>query len=108
MSRQNKSANQQPPPQQPPAPVVTSAPAPPKEYTECSIQVKTSGGNIQGTFKPTDNLQTVLNFVNSNAKGKLYSSLSTTFPRKQYSGAALASTTLLEAELVPRGAVIAS
>jgi hypothetical protein len=76
--------------------------------TECTIQVRLSDGKtIQNKFKPTDSLRVVYNWVSHNrSDGAGPFALSTTYPRKDYSGSALDSTTLKDAELVPRGALL--
>lgn len=98
----NTQAQVQPQPQ-PPAQATTQGP---KTYTECVVQVRLKeGGNVQGTFKPTDTLRTVHDFV-AQQTGQSAFSLSTTYPRKVYSNEALDATTLQSIDLVPRGALL--
>jgi len=84
-------------------------PAVAKEYDTCTIQVRlTNGSTLTKDFKPTDTLRTVHTWVGQdrtdNHRG--FFALSTAYPRKDYSGSALDSTTLKAADLVPRGSLM--
>jgi len=86
-----------------------SAPTPGKEYDACTIQVRlTNGSTITKDFKPDDSLRVVHNWVASartdNHRGPF--ALSSAYPRKDYAGSALDSTTLKAADLVPRGSLM--
>jgi len=83
-------------------------PAAPLTYDECAVQIRlTNGSTIQHNFKPDDTLRVVYNWVAQNrtdAKGSFM--LLTAYPRKEYSGSSLDSTTLRDAQLVPRGSLM--
>jgi hypothetical protein len=77
-----------------------------KEYTECVIQIRTADGKaLQHTFKPTDKLRAVYDFCIQSGVHAPFS-LQSNFPKKTYSGSALDSTTLQQADMVPRGALM--
>jgi len=99
-------------PQQPSTVPVTATVATPtvvpvkKEFTECVVQLRMPDGrSFQGTFKPTDPLRSVLTLLSSNGIVGNYALMSN-FPKKVYFGAALDSTTLQQADLVPRGSLM--
>lgn len=102
-----QSANQQLQPSS--APVVEAPPVVvpvKKEFTECVVQLRMADGrSFQGTFKPTDPLRSVLTLLSSNGIIGNYALMST-FPKKVYHGSALDSTTLQQADLVPRGSLM--
>eukprot|EP00276_Gloeochaete_wittrockiana_P009297 CAMPEP_0184652452 /NCGR_PEP_ID=MMETSP0308-20130426/10150_1 /TAXON_ID=38269 /ORGANISM="Gloeochaete witrockiana, Strain SAG 46.84" /LENGTH=484 /DNA_ID=CAMNT_0027087335 /DNA_START=141 /DNA_END=1595 /DNA_ORIENTATION=- len=95
-----------------PAPAA-AAPAkpvgPPKEYTECTIQIKLAdGSSIKQTFKPTDTLKAVYNAVaaaRTDGVSKFQLVNVSAFPRKTITDAQLAIT-LKEAGLVPSGSLL--
>ena len=105
-------------PQSAPAPsaLSTSQPAK-KEYTEATIQIRLADGStVKAQFKPQDPLRTVWNHVSLLTDSSNFA-LSTTFPRKVYTGSALDTTTLQQAglscycccllkDLVPNGTVV--
>lgn len=89
------------------APVVV---APKKEFQECTIQIRLPPPNnrLQNNFKPTDTLQDVVDFISTSAPSinfKYQLVVPGIGPKKTFSGDSL-STTLAEADLVPRGAVV--
>eukprot|EP01087_Luapelamoeba_hula_P007664 TRINITY_DN1871_c0_g1_i1.p1 TRINITY_DN1871_c0_g1~~TRINITY_DN1871_c0_g1_i1.p1 ORF type:complete len:357 (+),score=74.49 TRINITY_DN1871_c0_g1_i1:38-1108(+) len=90
------------------APVAAAAPAVQKEYDTCMVQIRlTNGSTLTHEFRPTDKLRAVHQWVASNrTDGDGAFVLATTYPRKDYSGQALDSTTLKDADLVPRGAIM--
>jgi len=63
------------------------------------------GRAFQGTFKPSDPLRTVLSLLSSNGIVGNYALMSN-FPKKVYQGTALDTTTLQQADLVPRGSLM--
>eukprot|EP01113_Clastostelium_recurvatum_P015543 TRINITY_DN1868_c0_g1_i6.p1 TRINITY_DN1868_c0_g1~~TRINITY_DN1868_c0_g1_i6.p1 ORF type:complete len:639 (-),score=217.07 TRINITY_DN1868_c0_g1_i6:232-2127(-) len=92
------------------APTPAAAPvaaAPAKEYTEAQVQIRlTDGSVLRATFKPTDTMKVVQQWVAANrTDGGGSFNLSTTFPRKVFSGADM-NVTLKEAGLVPNGTVV--
>lgn len=75
--------------------------------TEAVVQVRfPDGKTLQNSFKPDDSLRVVHSWVQASRTDGRPFALSTTFPRKDYSGSSLDSTTLRAADLVPRGALI--
>jgi len=87
-------------------PVAAPTPVVKKEFTECVIQLRMPDGrSFQGTFKPSDPLRTVLSLLSSNGIIGNYALMSN-FPKKVYQGTALDSTTLQQADLVPRGSLM--
>jgi len=80
-----------------------------REYDTCTIQIRMpDNSRLQSDFKSTDTIKDVTNYINQNRKdGSRPVTLSTTFPRKVYSGNLL-ETTLKEAEMAPRGMFIAN
>jgi len=84
-------------------------PPPTTQYNECILQIRLTNGSIlKGTFKPTDTINTVLNYIEKNRtddQGPFQ--MMTTFPKKVFT-AELLNTTLLEAGLVPRGTLVIS
>jgi len=79
-----------------------------QDYNQCTIQVKlTNGQTLKNTFKPTDTLAVVHDWVSKNrTDGNSSFSLCNTFPRKVFSDQELKTITLTDAKLVPRGALI--
>jgi len=89
-----------------PTPVV----APKKDFQECIIQIRLPPphNRLQNTFKPTDTLQDVVDFISTSAPAinfKYQLMIPGIGAKKTYSGESLV-TTLAEADLVPRGAII--
>eukprot|EP01112_Ceratiomyxa_fruticulosa_P013108 TRINITY_DN3667_c0_g1_i2.p1 TRINITY_DN3667_c0_g1~~TRINITY_DN3667_c0_g1_i2.p1 ORF type:complete len:591 (-),score=177.33 TRINITY_DN3667_c0_g1_i2:78-1850(-) len=86
---------------------VVAPPVEKKEYTEAQVQIRlTNGQTIRTTLKPTDTMQTLQQWVQSNrTDGAGPLSLSTTYPRQVFTGADL-NLTLKEAGLVPNGTVV--
>jgi thioredoxin len=80
-----------------------------KTYTECQIQVRLTNGQVlRATFKPTDTIRTVQQYVQHNrTDGAGAFTLANTFPRKVYTGNDL-DTTLADAGLVPNGTLLVS
>jgi len=80
-----------------------------REYDTCTIQIRMPDNTrLQSEFKSTDTIHDVINYINQNRKdGSRPVTLSTTFPRKVYTGNLL-ETTLKEAEMAPRGMFIAN
>eukprot|EP01091_Cochliopodium_minus_P014316 TRINITY_DN4837_c0_g1_i1.p1 TRINITY_DN4837_c0_g1~~TRINITY_DN4837_c0_g1_i1.p1 ORF type:complete len:558 (-),score=189.51 TRINITY_DN4837_c0_g1_i1:51-1724(-) len=81
-----------------------------KDYDSCTIQIKlTNGETLKNDFKTTSTLSEVHNWVSLNRTdgGKPFA-LCNTFPRKVYTDKELTTVTLLDAKLVPRGALIIS
>merc|ERR1712137_257074 len=87
----------------------TSA-APTKEYSECALAIRLPNGQaVKATFKPSDTLETVHQYLLQQSTGLPPNfALSTNYPRKAYRGDMLAQVTLSQAELVPRGALTAT
>jgi len=104
--KKRKEMEKQNAPTQTPAPAPTSAQPVKKEYTEATIQIRmTDGSTIKAQFKPQDPLRMVWNHVSLLTDSTNFA-LSTTFPRKVYTGATLDTTTLQQADLVPNGTVV--
>jgi len=82
---------------------------PKREYDTCTIQIRMpDNSRLQSDFKATDTIRNVIEYINSNRKdGTKPITLSTTFPRKVYSGPLLDST-LKDADMAPRGMFVAS
>jgi len=101
-------ASPSPQPQVPTTTPTVTTPAVAKEYDTCTVQVRlTTGATITKDFTPTDTLRAVHNWVataRTDQRGGF--ALSTAYPRKDYSGSALDSTTLKAADLVPRGSLM--
>jgi len=90
-------------------PVQPPAPSASREYDSCTIQVRlTNGTTLTKDFKPTDTLRAVHTWVGQDRTDthRGFFALSTAYPRKDYSGSALDSTTLKAADLVPRGSLM--
>jgi len=92
-------------PQQPQA--QSTAKKNPAEYDQCIIQVRlTNGQRLEGTFKPTDTLDKVFEYIQKNrTDGSAHFVLTMSYPRKTFS-AEVGKMTLLEADLVPRAMLI--
>jgi len=90
-----------------PAPVVVAAAKKPTDYDSCLLQIRlTNGRAIRGTFKPTDTINTVVNFINEKrTDGHEPFKLMTNFPKQVFGGEKY-SMTLAELGLVPRGQLI--
>jgi len=110
--KRERLAKAKPQPQEtvPVQPVATPAQPPvSREYDSCTIQVRlTNGTTLTKDFKPTDTLRAVHTWVGQDRTDthRGFFALSTAYPRKDYSGSALDSTTLKAADLVPRGSLM--
>jgi len=87
-----------------------AAPVEKKNYDACTIQIRLPPPlpRLQNNFQPTDTLQDVINYVQQNAPGFNFAYqvvVPGAGPKKVFSGASL-STSLVDAELVPRGAIV--
>eukprot|EP00002_Diphylleia_rotans_P040486 TRINITY_DN95_c0_g1_i7.p1 TRINITY_DN95_c0_g1~~TRINITY_DN95_c0_g1_i7.p1 ORF type:complete len:519 (+),score=135.12 TRINITY_DN95_c0_g1_i7:95-1651(+) len=97
------SQNSQSIPQPTPQPTAPSSTA--QNHTSCTVQVRMfDGSTIRLNYRPSDNLIKLYDEVAAIANFYEFK-IVTMFPRKTYSGAALATTTMLEAGLVPNGTV---
>jgi len=80
-----------------------------KDYTECQLQIRMKHNNavVKWSGDPQSNLYIVAEYV-AKQTGVAVSRIafSTTFPRKVYSSSQLKTTTLKQADLVPRGVLI--
>merc|ERR1712137_353857 len=73
--------------------------------TECALAIRLPNGKtVKHTFPSSANLRSVHDLLISEV-GRSGFSLVTNYPRKVYSGSALDSTSLTQAQLVPRGAL---
>jgi len=98
----------QPTPQPATAPQPTKVAKKPHEYDECTIQVRlTNGARLECKFKPTDTLSQLFDYVQKNRKDGSgpFSLVMSSPPRKTFTPD-MGSTTLLEADLVPRALLI--
>ena len=80
------------------------------DYDSCTIQIKlTNGETLKNQFKTTATLADVHMWVSLNrTDGQRPFSICSTYPRKVYADHELRSVTLIDAKLVPRGALIIS
>lgn len=83
-----------------------SAPAP--EYTECQLQIRlTNGQQLKHNFLPANTISDVIDWVSQNrTDGYASFVLMTNFPKTVFDTPEKRNMTLLEAKLVPRGAMI--
>jgi len=79
-----------------------------QDYNTCTIQIKlTNGQTLKQTFNSSDTLLVVHDWVSKNrTDGAKPFALCNTFPRKVFSEQELKTITLIDAKLVPRGALI--
>jgi len=82
-----------------------------KEYDSCEVQVRLTNGQVlKQTFKPTDTLRVVYNWISTNRTDDKFGqfSLITQYPKKTFTLSMLDAITLKDADLVPRGTLIVS
>eukprot|EP00020_Sapocribrum_chincoteaguense_P003283 CAMPEP_0170749340 /NCGR_PEP_ID=MMETSP0437-20130122/10344_1 /TAXON_ID=0 /ORGANISM="Sexangularia sp." /LENGTH=551 /DNA_ID=CAMNT_0011088259 /DNA_START=110 /DNA_END=1765 /DNA_ORIENTATION=- len=95
----------QPTPAAAAAPVTTGSKI--ADATEATVQIRLKGGKrLVGHFSPDDTIATVAAWATAEADLAVGPKLGTAFPRKTFSDSEAASTTLRDADLVPRGALV--
>ncbi|XP_062502398.1 UBX domain-containing protein 1-like [Corticium candelabrum] len=78
-----------------------------KDYTECRLQIRlTDGSALRNAFKPTDTIQTVIDYVAANRKDSAGSFVFATYRGTKDFGPADAFLTLQDAGLVPSSVLI--
>jgi len=78
-----------------------------KEYTDCVIQIRMPPPHpkLTGDFKATDTMEDLYQFIKQNQKDNFAFQIVVPYPKRIFKIDNLA-TTLKEAELCPRGAVL--